>query len=100
MILHTVNSRAIHAIGYDPERLILEIVFTGGGIYRYAHVPPQVAGAFLRAPSKGRYFQDHIRGAYAMHRLTKLRRKSTGARKSAGRKNREINPVTGRPTGA
>ena len=97
MILHTVNSQAIHAIGYDPERLILEIVFTGGGIYRYAHVPPQVARAFLGAPSKGKYFQDHIRGSYAMHRLTKLRRRPS--RRGRTGVPTETNPFTGARTG-
>ena len=73
MKLITVRSDAIHAIGYDKERLLLEIVFTGGGIYRYVHVPPQLVMKFMRSPSKGRFFQKHIRGSYGMERISRKR---------------------------
>ena len=73
MILTTVRSDAIHAIGYDRERMLLEIVFTAGGIYRYVHVPPQLVEKFLRSPSKGRFFQKYIRGSYAMERISRKR---------------------------
>lgn len=73
MILTTVRSDAIHAIGYDRERMILEIVFIAGGIYRYVHVPPQLVEKFLQSPSKGRFFQKYIRGSYAMERISKKR---------------------------
>lgn len=73
MRLTTVQSKAIHAIGYDQERLLLEIVFNSGGIYRYAHVPPQIFLKFLHSPSKGRFFQQHIRGVFAAHRISRRR---------------------------
>ncbi|MGE3800840.1 MAG: KTSC domain-containing protein [Candidatus Kapaibacterium sp.] len=71
MKLMTVRSNAIHAIGYDSERLLLEVVFKAGGIYRYAHVPPQVVRKFLASPSKGQFFQNHIRGYYSMYRISR-----------------------------
>lgn len=74
MNLTTVNSQAIHAIGYDQELLLLEVVFSSGGIYRYAHVPPQVYLKFLHSPSKGRFFQKNIRGKYAVYRISRLRK--------------------------
>lgn len=71
MNLTTVRSKAIHAIGYDPELLLLEIVFSSGGIYRYAHVPPQIYRKFLLAPSKGGFFQKHVRGQYVAYRISR-----------------------------
>lgn len=73
MNLITVNSQAIHAIGYDRQNLLLEVVFGSGGIYRYAHVPPQVYLKFLESPSKGRFFQKNIRGKYAVYRISRLK---------------------------
>jgi hypothetical protein len=75
MILETVHSTAIHAIGYDWDRNILEIVFTGGGIYHFANVPASVFMGLLRSPSKGAYFQEHIRGRYENRRLGRFRRR-------------------------
>ncbi len=91
MKLMTVRSTAIHAIGYDPEHLLLEVVFKAGGIYRYAHVPPQVVRQFLASPSKGRFFQDHIRGSYMMHRIS---RPKVGRRKRPkGKEGGEEHPM-------
>lgn len=65
MQLETTNSRAIHAIGYDPERLLLEVVFNTGRIYQFVNVPPEEYTALRDAESKGLYFSSHIRDAYA-----------------------------------
>jgi hypothetical protein len=69
MKLETVESSAIHAIGYEVERRELEIIFTGGGIYRFYNVPPSIAERFFSTPSKGHYFLDNIRGRYPHERL-------------------------------
>jgi hypothetical protein len=75
MILETVESTAMHAIGYDWDRHILEIVFLNGGIYHFANVPPAVFMGLLRATSKGVYFQENIRGKYLNRRLGRFRRR-------------------------
>jgi hypothetical protein len=85
MILETVNSTAIHAIGYDWDRHILEIVFTGGGIYHFANVPAAVFMGLLRAQSKGAYFQENIRGRYENRRLGRFRRRFQRTAAGAGR---------------
>ncbi len=60
-----VSSSAIDRIAYDPSRRALSIWFREtGGPYRYYEVPPQVFEGFLRADSKGAYFNDHIRDRY------------------------------------
>lgn len=43
---------------------MLEIAFREGGIYQYHGVPHGVYEALMRAPSKGRYFHDHIKDRY------------------------------------
>jgi lysyl-tRNA synthetase class 2 len=75
MILTTVRSNAIHAIGYDRENQLMEIIFNNGGIYCYAHVPQHLFEGFLSSPSKGEFFQSHIRGAYPNWRLGRWRKR-------------------------
>ena len=68
MRLTFVESSLIQAVGYDPERRLLEIAFTSGLVYWYANVPPDVHAALMAAESKGEYFQQHIRGRYEYSR--------------------------------
>jgi hypothetical protein len=51
-----VDSEAIASIGYDPTRLILEVEFTPGSVYRYFDVPPEDVDEMRAAESKGRWF--------------------------------------------
>ena len=64
-----VQSSSLAAVGYDEQRQILEIEFHGGAVYGYRKVPPEVHAALLRAPSKGNYFSEHIRGKYSFERV-------------------------------
>ena len=64
MKLETVESDVIHAIGYDDEINVLEIIFNSGQIYQYRNVPPAVFQEFMRAESKGSYFHDNIRDEF------------------------------------
>jgi len=59
-----VKSSQIRSVGYDPAEHVLEIEFHSGGIYRYFGVPAEVHAALLRARSRGKYFEAHIKGAY------------------------------------
>jgi hypothetical protein len=54
-------SSVIRAAHYDPDRELLDILFTTGRRYLYHNVPPEEAGRFRAAFSKGRYFNKHIR---------------------------------------
>jgi hypothetical protein len=75
MILTTVSSNAIHAIGYDKDAQLMEIIFNNGGIYCYSEVPQQVFEGFLQSRSKGEFFQTRIRGAYPNWRLGRWRKR-------------------------
>ncbi len=64
MELVAVESSMIHAIGYDKEKRMLEIVFNSGRTYQYGDVPPEVYEGLLKAESKGQYFLANIRELY------------------------------------
>ncbi len=64
MTLETVESDVIHAAGYDPSIQLLEIIFNDGRIYQYRGVPREVYDGLMKADSKGRYFQENIRGEF------------------------------------
>lgn len=64
-----VESAAIRAIDYDPAARELRVRFTSGERYLYRHVPPDTYQAFVTAESKGRFFQDRIRGRFAYQKL-------------------------------
>jgi hypothetical protein len=64
MRLDTVESDVIHAIGHDEETNVLEIIFNTGQIYQYRNVPRTLYEEFLKSDSKGKYFQENIRGEF------------------------------------
>lgn len=76
MELVTVESSMIHAIGYDKDKRILEIVFNTGRTYQYADVPPEEYEGLLNAESKGRYFLAHIRDVYEYWPVHRSRRRT------------------------
>jgi hypothetical protein len=75
MQLVTVESSMIHAVGYDPEERILEIVFNTGRTYQYFDVPPEEYEGLLNAESKGRYFLANIRDVYDYSQVRRSRRR-------------------------
>lgn len=65
MELNFVRSSAISGVAYDETRWLLRIRFTSGPeIYEFCGVPPHVYEGFIRAPSMGRYYDQHIRDRY------------------------------------
>ena len=64
MQLETVKSRAIHAIGYDAELQLLEVIFNTGRIYQYTGVPREQYEALQNAESMGTLFNERIRDRY------------------------------------
>lgn len=64
-----VSSSSVASVGYDPKSQTLEIEFTSGSVYDYSEVPPEVFQGLMKAPSKGRYFANEIRGQYPSSRV-------------------------------
>jgi hypothetical protein len=59
-----VTSSAMEAVGYDPQTRLMKIRFSGGRIYDFCGVPEHVYHGLLNAPSKGVYYNDHIKDRY------------------------------------
>jgi hypothetical protein len=60
-----VQSSAIKAVGYDPATQQLYITFTSSSHpYTFCVVAPAVFDAFMAAPSKGGFYNAHIRGRF------------------------------------
>lgn len=58
-------SSVIRHLHYKPEPRELSIWFAGSGRrYKFFEVPPELYHAFVEAPSRGRFFNDHIRGRF------------------------------------
>ena len=64
-----VRSSDLSSVGYDERRLMLEIEFRSGGIYRYLEVPKETFSGLMESDSKGRYFATHIRDRFRHERL-------------------------------
>jgi hypothetical protein len=65
----SVQSSTIRTVAYDVRRELLEIEFHSGGLYQYLGVPEELYRSFLMSPSKGRYFDKHIKSTYRTVRL-------------------------------
>jgi len=59
-----VDSSAIHSIGYDAISQKMQIRFTQGKTYIFCLVPQKLFDELLEAPSKGIFYDEHIRNKY------------------------------------
>ncbi len=61
-----VSSSLIRSVGHDPVGSILEIeMIEPNRLYTFYDVPFSVHDELMEAASKGRYFNEFIRGLYA-----------------------------------
>jgi hypothetical protein len=67
-----VESSVIHAVGHTR---VLEIEFESGRVYQYFDVPQDIYDSMLQSDSKGRYFNQHIRGKYPYQEIQLIKRK-------------------------
>lgn len=71
-------SSVIDAMYYDPETLVLTIVYRGNrGVYRYFDVPPEEHAAFHAARSKGTYLNEAFKTR--QYRYEKISPKDAGS---------------------
>ncbi|ESY86981.1 KTSC domain-containing protein [Mesorhizobium australicum] len=63
-------STVIRNTQYDPATKILSVWFVPhGNRYDYEDVAPATYGAFMRAPSKGRFFNKFIKDHHRYRRV-------------------------------
>jgi len=65
----SVSSSDLASVGYDKNSQVLEIEFNNGAIYQYLNVPASIHAGLMAASSKGRYFNDHIKGVYQYRKV-------------------------------
>jgi hypothetical protein len=63
-----VDSSLIRSVTYGTDAT-LTVRFHSGAVYRYFTVPRSILEAFLTAPSKGTYFNRHIRETFPFQRV-------------------------------
>jgi len=64
MRVAAVESSTLAAVGYDAGKKLLHVEFCSGTVYHYVGVPAAVHEELLAALSKGRYFNDRVRGRF------------------------------------
>lgn len=65
----SVDSSVFEDINYNRMSHTVKVTFRSGDEYYYWDVPRTVYDRWVRAPSKGQFFQAHIRGQYDEERL-------------------------------
>ena len=65
MRVATVESTTLATVAYDEARELLRLEFCSRAVYQYFSVPAAVHQSLLAAPSKGRYFNEAIRGRFS-----------------------------------
>lgn len=61
-------SSVIRSFFYDKRACTLDVLFVSGLRYQYADVPENIAEGLAEAPSKGIYFNEHIRDEFVFER--------------------------------
>ena len=64
-----VDSTTLATVAYDEQRGLLRLEFCSRAVYVYFGVPAIVHLTLLKAPSKGSYFNQAIRGRFPYQRV-------------------------------
>jgi hypothetical protein len=64
MNVTAVESTTLATVAYDGTQNLLQLEFCSQAIYQYFGVPASVHKDLLLAPSKGRYFNQAVRGRF------------------------------------
>jgi hypothetical protein len=62
--MKAVESSTMDAIGYDAEKQVLKIKFDSGDTYKYMDVPEATYKKMMKAKSKGKFFDAHIKDKF------------------------------------
>lgn len=65
-----VESSNIAAIAYVKEEEEMLVQFNNSRVYSYSDVTVEVFESFKAADSKGKYFNEHIKGVYDYQRIS------------------------------
>lgn len=59
-----IASSAFLGVDYNPETMSFTVYFRNGKSYTHPGVPKSVYIQFLNAPSKGKFYNQYIKGIY------------------------------------
>jgi hypothetical protein len=59
-----VVSSNIATVGYDEEKIILEIEFHHGAVYRYVEAPKRLYEELINSTAMGSYFMNEIKSKF------------------------------------
>jgi hypothetical protein len=59
-----IQSSNLHAIGFDEPTKTLAVHFRNGAIWHYPGASPELWKRFDAAESKGKFFNDYIKGKF------------------------------------
>jgi hypothetical protein len=79
MNVTAVESTTLATVAYDEARKVLRLEFRSRAIYEYFGVPSAVHGGLLRAPSRGSFFNQAIRGQFPYSRVSAMQWKAPAA---------------------
>lgn len=68
----SVQSTLLTSAAYLPQRTLLELEFCDGAIYRFFDVPAECFQQLMDSPSKGVYFNRHIRNHFRYQLVTEI----------------------------
>jgi len=63
----SVKSSNLQAVGYEAE--IMEVEFLNGSVYEYSEIPQEKYDGLMTAPSKGKYYNQYIKGQFPSKKL-------------------------------
>lgn len=64
-----IESSNIDAVGHDPATNELHVHFKNGTKYVHPDIPRAFYQNMLQSPSKGKYYNDRIKGIFAHRKL-------------------------------
>lgn len=59
-----INSSSISGVDYNALTKVFIVCFNNGGEYIFYNFPESVFNDFMTSPSKGAFFNNHIKGKY------------------------------------
>ena len=56
------GSSYLQHVAYDPANLQMTVTMKTGAQYIYSYIYPSIMEEFVKAPSKGKFYADNVRG--------------------------------------
>lgn len=72
MRVAAVDSTTLLTVSYDEAQALLQLEFCSRAVYQYLSVPAEVHRSLLAASSKGRYFNQAVRGRFPYRLISDL----------------------------